>query len=75
LVIAKMFLRRLPAVFPPFTRAILEFYISLSDLFGNRNVLRAAAIHMPVPALLGVKVILPGLARDNLPLAGYPKPL
>ena len=41
---------------------------------GGHNVdaqlLAAAVVHLLVAALLGVEVILPGLARDQLPPAG-----
>ena len=52
--------------------------VALHDLGGHRaarKALGAVAGHLLGSALLGVKVVLAGLARDNLPRAGNFKPL
>src|SRR3989344_6130325 len=84
LVIAKIFLRRLFDVVPPFTRAINVNYCFLLLFFGIANVtlhdlarhhlyrqlLAAVARHLAGAALFGIKVVLARLARNKLPRAG-----
>lgn len=49
--------------------------VALHHLFWEMQYLRAAAVKLGSAALLGVKVVLPRFARDNLPLTGNFKTL
>ena len=46
-------------------------YIALGDFLGHGEQLRAAVVHLLVARFLGVEMILPRLARDQLPAARY----